>query len=180
MNSLIKKIFVLIIFLAIVVVSVVLINPGEETDYLGKVKSVLSKLSFSKAGIMDFSNQSNFDLSDINFDELMSETEAEEIEEPVQVDENQGTEVVPSSQMSLEEIQEKVEEVIAIAEKVKKDIEEFSALTEIQEEINLIAEKTNKVGTDANELRTLAQVQEKVDKITETANTLNQEITELV
>lgn len=173
-----KRIFVLILLLVIIAGGVFLYQKNSTgKEYADRIKLLLSeKLVSMRAMIvpeLDLSEDSGLDLSNVNFENLLTGGEKEEKEEE---EKNQEIVIIPR-QLTFLEIKEKVDEIAKKTEKVKQEVERLTALAEIQKEINAIAEKVQAISQQINELRTLAASQKKIDSFVEETELSNQETT---
>ena len=141
--------FVLVLLLAVIVLFMFFNSAEKEQKYLSWFKSVVSNIGFLKAGItlnLSSSEESGIDFSQINFDNLVSEEASSEPEDDFlgQAEIPQEPEmIVKPKKMTLEEIQQKINEITVRTNTIGQEINKLVYLMEIQENIRKIAIQAN-------------------------------------
>lgn len=179
-QNLIKKILVLILLLVIIAGGVFLWQKYQnEGKYVDRIKTILSeKVDSLKAMIvpeLQLPEDSELDLSEVNISAFVPDeasADKENLSREEEEEKEQEVIVVPKPQLTLAEIQERVEEVSEEVERIKREVKRLSVLAEMQKEIDAIVERAE---TISQRIGGLAESEGGVEIFARESDFLNQE-----
>jgi len=132
-----KKAAVLfLLFLAVICVYIIKNDSGEK--YFGALKSIVWSVDIFKGeGDKDI----KIDLSDINMESLTQEKDKAPQEiEPVREESEAGSDqIFEKEELTLESIQEKVNNIAVQVNKLTKEVDDLNKLVQVQEQLDEIA-----------------------------------------